>query len=387
MELKYVILKQGDIAGQIGRVLDLKSALVLNSRQGKRPSGGDEWVRQTARALDELIRRGYTILSSLEMKTYEFAVWYAGSHGGRLAVFVPVYGGEDAREETLRCMTGFGLDPRRTVFFPYVTDIPRQRHKDLWPERDAALIGTADLIAPVSVRPEGNLETLLAGAPPEKILREFAIEYRQGHPVKQAEFPETPGKSLPGWDCLTHWTSSAHGPFPGETPAEYYESVFHDTAGYSHSALHALARIIGTGVIYAGSDGIRGGNRAVSFTADDPFESLGRMFWRFRRQRYTFEPYGIAFDREWMAANGARPVVYGADEDYDELDERDRPYFQSSGRDNRWEGEREWRYAGDLRLRDIPADKVRLIVPSRTDAELLREHAGDIPFDVIFLSE
>jgi hypothetical protein len=387
MELNYIILKQGKIAEQIGRALEMKTALVLNSRQRKSLSGTDEWMRRTARVLDELIAGGYTILSSLEMTTYEFTVWYAGSHGGRLAVFVPVYGGEDARDETLRCMTDFGLDPRRTVFFPYVTDVPRQRHKDLWPERDAGLMAAAGLVVPVSIRPGGNLETLLAGIAPEKVRRGYMIDYPEGHPVKRTKLPEMPRKMLPGWDCLTHWTSSSHGPFPGETSAEYYESIFGDTAGFSHSALHALGRIIGSGVIYGGSGGIRGGRRAVSFTADDPYESLGRMFWRSRRQRYTFEPYGIAFDRAWLESIGARPVIYGADEDYDEMDESDQPFFQSSGRDNRWEGEREWRIAGDLRLSGAPPGSIRIIVPARADEERLREYVGIIPVEVIVLSE
>ncbi|OHD57467.1 MAG: hypothetical protein A2Y33_05725 [Spirochaetes bacterium GWF1_51_8] len=384
--MRYKILKPGNIPLQIAEAKERPLALILNSRQTKFPRGCDGWMTGTARAIDTYTSLGYTILASVEMNTYEFALWYAGSKGYPLAVFIPVWGTDDAREAAARVMDDFALNAEKVFFLPCITGIPAQRHKDFWPERDRALALSADAIAPVSIRPGGGLEELIASLPPARVRGDFRIDYEAGSGRGRAGIAQAGSRRFESWDYLVHWTRSFHTPFPGETRAEYYASVFADPSGYSHSAAHTLERILETGTVFASSDGIRGGYAGVSMTADQPELSLSIVRWRSRKDRYTYEPYGIAIARGYMETLGARPVVYGGDEDYDDMYDEDKPFFQFRGREGRWVKENEWRIPGDLRLGEIPKGNAAVVVPDAAASEKTAPLAHKLGMDIVVLN-
>ena len=116
----------------------------------------------------------------------------------------------------------------------------------------------------------------------------------------------------------------------------------------------------------------RGGVRVVSFTAS-PLSQLPELR-RFRRHRgrWDFEPYGLCIHQSWLKERGVRPVVYGNEANWRDLNEHDQSYFQlahslavganetdaehesAAGID--WTVEREWRHIGHLDLRELPRE-------------------------------
>jgi hypothetical protein len=81
-----------------------------------------------------------------------------------------------------------------------------------------------------------------------------------------------------------------------------------------------------------------------------------------------------------LTALGARPVIYGSTDLYEQLSADDRPYFQPTGkRDKRtgldWSSEEEWRLLGNLSLSQLPAEAVLLFVEHQQQAEQLARYS------------
>ena len=110
--------------------------------------------------------------------------------------------------------------------------------------------------------------------------------------------------------------------------------------------------------------------RPVICFADVRLEELpARQVFRPHLARWDFTPFGLAIDRNWLRDQGARPVIYGTDADWARLEMEDRPFFQftpDSADSHRidWRTESEWRRVGDLDLRTIPLDAIRVFVPT-----------------------
>jgi hypothetical protein len=138
-----------------------------------------------------------------------------------------------------------------------------------------------------------------------------------------------------------------------------------------HSALAALSRIVASRKLVATACMIRGPTPVVSFT-EVPLAQIPAMrVFRPHLARWDFEPYAICVCREWLAARGARPVVYGDEDVWQQLEEDKRPFFQKSSteRGADWSCEREWRQAGDVNLQPLPAGAGLVCVPTRAEAE------------------
>lgn len=176
---------------------------------------------------------------------------------------------------------------------------------------------------------------------------------------------------------LAHCTRRRRGPWPDENESDFLDNLILDRAGADHSALAALWRIVRSGRLIASSDIVRGETAVVSFTAV-PLAEIHRLHtFRSHLGRWDFEPYGICIDREWLEQQGARPVVYGDENEWKALGVEDRAFFQkrksksAAGRGMDWTSEREWRHVGDISLDEIPDDAALLFVPSESDAKHL----------------
>ena len=353
-------------------------ATILNSRQTKTPVGDDPWVIATLAAIQDAANRGYTIVSSLGLNTWELVTWAAGQCGGRTLVYVPY-----PYEKNIDCKTDtgglgpeslsaiilyeFDLNPSRTEFHFQAPPSRPGTKKTFWPDRDRTIIGLADILYPVSMRPGGNLESLIAGTAANKEIRDkFRVTYQKGR--RPAILPSAAGHSCltfpdTQWEYITHWTRAANGKWPGETAAQYYHDVAHSGGLYARSALFTLKRILDEHVLRATHRNIRGGFPVVSFTSLKPPEAIKLMRWRKRYVRWSFEPYGIAIKKE--VAQSCRPVIYGVPADYNRLNESDRPFFQNIGtRGGDWMPENEWRHLGDLDLSTIPQEAVKIFIRS-----------------------
>jgi hypothetical protein len=127
----------------------------------------------------------------------------------------------------------------------------------------------------------------------------------------------------------------------------------------------ALRRILQSSVLKASSRLIRGRSPAVSFTAVSPdrIEELHR--YRAHLVRWDFEPWGIVFDRDWLAKRHARPVEYLPSASFSLLASADRPWFQKHEPPAcDYSKEEEWRIIGDFDFADAPKDAVRLVLGS-----------------------
>jgi len=363
-------------------------AVVLNSRQSKTPVGSDAWVVSTLRAVRHAVDRGYTILGSLGMNTWELATWAAGACGGRLLIFVPYpYAANIAGvfstslDDPQACASvirrEFQLSHTRITFRFQQPSIAGRMKKSHWPARDAQLSAMADIVYPVSIRPGGGLASLLAVPETQaKIDDRFRVQYQtsshhQSYPPDNTVI--NPALSERPWPYLTHWTRAAAGKWPGEHAATYYRDVVNSRNNYPRSAMETLKRILTEQRLRASTRHIRGGYSVVSFTALPLGEAIKLMRWRRRYVQWTFEPYGIAIDREVALAIGIRPVVYGEPPEYEELSESERLFFQNRGlRAGDWIAEQEWRYPGDLNLALIPRNKMRVITQLEADGEALK---------------
>ncbi len=176
-------------------------------------------------------------------------------------------------------------------------------------------------------------------------------------------------------EWLCHWTRAAHGPWPDETQNDFLDQLILGCASADRSALAAILNIIATKKLRASSLGIRGGYAVVSLTEVPLCEFRQRRVFRKHRHRFDFEPFGIAIRKERLKLLGARPVVYGNDQDWALLNEETRPFYQKATRDSSTSNldEQEWRVHGDILLADLPATDVVLFTDLPEQRDLLRQ--------------
>jgi len=368
------------------RLLKGDKAVILNSRQTKKPTGDHPWVQNTYRAVQHAVENGNVILSSAGMNTWEFVVWATGNLGGSQIIIIPIDIKDDPREIRDDLIKDFNLDRERTAIMYIRTRRRGLRNKSAWAERDTIAVETANTIYPVSVRKNGNLERLFKNNPNKasRALMDFNIDY---NPVTVPERIQLEARDLHPeirnheWPYLTHYTRSTYNPWPGESSADYYRAIFESEGDYPRSALATLKRIIADKKIWASYYHIRGGYKVVSLTELKPHEAVSIIRWRPRFVRWNFEPYGIAIDKEFARSIGIRPVIYKPSKEFDSLPEEDKPYYQNPGdKGGEWEPEREWRHLGNIDLSGIPEDKIHILV--RNECEIF-----DCPYPVSCLSE
>lgn len=144
------------------------------------------------------------------------------------------------------------------------------------------------------------------------------------------------------------------------------------------SALDNLETILREGIIHGASRLIRG-KRPVVCLFDATIGELGGLLVRANRRRY--EPFGVALDKRYAFAMGARPVLYVpwreaqlilAEEEWWRVGAIDLEHNPPID----WSFEHEWRITGDLRL---PARAAVALVETWRDADELYDRFDGNP--------
>jgi hypothetical protein len=357
---------------------DTELVAILNSHQSKRPCRTDPWVDSTLRAIQSLESNHHTLLSSIGLNTWELLVHLAGKNKVPQLILLPTLDENQVAEIAARVIRDFELKVEFTSFaYPSANDHDcNESSVKLNRLRDQAVISLADRIIPVSIDPKGKLSVLLAEDEHKpKLDSSYLTPYQGGKdkPVysleKQLLIPET----IAALDeCIVHWTRSCYHPYPGESAAAFYQKIV-ESCAYPHSALDTLKRIADQNHLHASNRFIRGGFNVVSFSASRVTEAIDLMRWRRRYVYFNFEPYGVAIEKSIARRIGIKPVVYGDKCDYDMLDERDRPYFQTASSDVAdWTPEAEWRYSGNLDLSTLPDGSLTYVVYKSTEIREMR---------------
>ncbi|MCH2129322.1 MAG: hypothetical protein MK179_09275 [Pirellulaceae bacterium] len=175
---------------------------------------------------------------------------------------------------------------------------------------------------------------------------------------------------------LTHCTRRQDSDWPGAARASYIDALILGRKEAQHGAIDALTRIIRSKRLAASSLKTRGTTAVVSLTSVFLDQISKLRHFQTHLARWDFEPYGISIEREWLMQQGARPVLYGDDDTWDQLSPPLQPFFQLRGTRDRngitnrqWETEREWRHIGDIVLDTLPANKAFVFVPSASEAQ------------------
>ncbi len=362
-------------------LLDKRTAAVLNSRHGKFPDAGADWIQKTLHLVQELVESNAVIISSVGMFTWELVTWKAAACDSELIIVVPDVSQNDAAEFASEIARDFHLDADKTLFV-FTNDYPNSfKSLSKFPKRDAWIVALAEALYPVSIRPGGNLETAIEVS--SKVNEENRIPYKKEtgrSPFSNLEIANPRGNVLP-WEALTHWTRKTTAPWPGETKADFYAAFDREESGYPRSGFRTLKRILKQRRLMASNKLIRGDKCVVSLTECLPWELAKLVKWRPGLFRWTFEPYGIALNRSKLESLGARCVIYGEDYQFRFLQEQDAPFFQSCGHgENNWREEKEWRHLGDIDLNLFEPDDAVVFVFAKEEAEELRRES---PFQVM----
>ncbi|MGB5107964.1 MAG: hypothetical protein WBP42_14760 [Candidatus Zixiibacteriota bacterium] len=347
-----------------------KTCVLLNSRQSRRPSARDNWVQATETTVHSLKDENYLFLTSIGQNTWELVLHLVNRLGYRQIIVVPQQLDEYGFSSPAELMSSFRLSPDRAQLFRLDSV-----DAETWPNRrDEFLAAHARVLVPISLRPDGNLAKLVARRP-ACVNDSFRAGYCKSVDSVHYDWRSmTFSRELSGeWDYLTHWTRSAQGPLLGQDRFSYYDSILKSST-FPGSAFHALLHILEENRIRASNRFIRGAYPVVSLTALRPPDALPLMRWRRRYGYYSFEPYGIAFRKVIAGSFGCREVRYGTIDEFKQMPEVDRPFFQNAGSEVAdWRPEAEWRSLGDIDLNQIPVESVRVLAFRPDEACILRK--------------
>jgi hypothetical protein len=359
-----------------------KKAAILNSRQGLRPIGSDQWIQNSLRAVKRAAASGYTLLTSVGMNSWEMVLFLASHCGAGREVLIPLPEGETPEQSKAFFGRQFRLDNSLTEWRMIKTGKHQDPDHSFQQERDRLIIQEADVIYPISIRKGGNLDRLIREARRSgmEVRDAFATEYSEH--LHRCKIEIDRQKIDPEADRLLdeyviHWTKAGNRAWPGETMYDYYRDIIGSASRYPRSGLDTLLRIFSEGRIRATAKHYREGVSAVAFSSLRPGEAIGLMKWRTRYREMSFEPYGVAIRKSYAETIGIRKVFYGNPDMYHYLEERDRPYFQSVGVKGYWVPEREYRHVGDVNLSLVPEENIVVIVWKKDEmAEVKRLFGG-----------
>ena len=188
-------------------------------------------------------------------------------------------------------------------------------------------------------------------------------------------------EEMDGW--LVHCTRASNGPWPDETRAQYQDTILTgDSQHANRTALDALSRIIQSRELLASAIVSSRRYPVVCFSAVPLLRLLQQRCFRAHVHRWDYEPYGIAVRLEVVRRLGGLPVIYGQPEDREKLSSGQRFRYQALGKSVDWRAEKEWRIAGNLPLRTLQEDDVRVFA---LDSPSARECLIDIPWGLTLL--
>jgi len=344
-----------------------RNAVILNSRQNLRPVGSDAWIQNSLNAVRDAVKNRYILLTSIGSLPWEIILYLASVYSAEQKIYLPLGKGQNRELTQAHYSQQFNLrdKPISWTFVDY--DPSAESRNTAYLRRDEMITANADVVYPVSVRPDGNLDNHLQSARDRgaEIMAHWKIPYLPvSRPCRLEIEPAiiAPEAERLLGDHIIHWTRTPGSAWPGETLFSYYRAIAQSKEYYARNTLSTLIRILGERKLRASRRHYRQSVPAVAFSGLSPVRAATLMKWRARYREMSFEPYGLALRKEVAEKRGVRRVLYGNPEMYNYLDENDKPYFQSLGTIGNWQPEQEFRHIGDLRLDRLPIDSLAVIV-------------------------
>lgn len=165
---------------------------------------------------------------------------------------------------------------------------------------------------------------------------------------------------------LIHCTRACNGPWPGQTQRQYQDELLlrglRSPASTERSSLDSLLRILRTRRLVASALTSCRKQPVVCFSEQPLQTLLSRRSYRSHLHRWDYEPYGIAIQMSAALRAGAAKVIYGDPKDRKKLPAKDRFRFQARGTTYDWTEEKEWRFRGDVDLKQFNDNDVRVFV-------------------------
>jgi len=369
-------------------LLGYPTGAILLSRQSRRPKPTDWWLHATIEAMAMLAKEGRAVVCGGGILHLDFARWAAYKAAGTILVDVP--GGASGK------LSAGPPEWSHLRIEPVIST--RCGKVETMTERDKWIAVLADKIIAVEVRAGGNMEALgkwAAAAGKEVFVIEppRATSANRGNanlseagarslqirvsPIHEEQITQFPQKEEPAQfdgavlkDYLWHFTRECAGPWPGQTWDEYFSDLAAGAPGAAHEAVDSLERILHKGIINAVGRIVRGGHKAVCFSARSPLELAANPVYRKSLARWDFKPYAVGIRRDVASQLGAKPVRYCAEEDYPEIPGDEKYLFQlSTGKKSDWRREEEWRTSGDINLNSIDPAEVLILVHNSAEKE------------------
>ncbi len=357
-------------------------AVILLSRQPRRPSGQIAWVRQTVAAIKWLQSNNIGLISSIGMQTWELSAALASMHKLPLRLFLPGVSPADFSAECEAAVSDYDLDPNLVEFIPVHVSSSAGSKKAFMAARDETVVQAADILIPVSLRSGGTMDGILesAGLADKRIVPDFRIEHSErNEPLKTT----LEGKDLnPELEQVAdkyviHWTRGANGPWPSEKPIDFYRTIL-ESETWPHTGFDTLVNIMENRLLLASSRHMPSNVETVSLSSLSPTEAIPLMRWRARYGEMSFEPYGIGVQKTYAQTAGILPVSY-IEQDADTADS---PLWlrQSVGAKTDWRTEQEYRCLGSLNLAQFPVEAMVIFCRTEHEAAILR---GRFPYRVV----
>ncbi len=173
------------------------------------------------------------------------------------------------------------------------------------------------------------------------------------------------------WHYLVHCTRGGTGPLPNESLECYWDRIWRQGSATDSSPYETLVQILSDGKLLANTKLTRTDQPCISFSQVPLVQLLDRRRFRSHLGRWDWEPFGLMIRRDALESFGARPVAYGTEQDFRQLPDDDKPFFQPLGKtpSNDWSVECEWRLLGDLHLNQLPLDAVTVFVDNLQQAQ------------------
>lgn len=353
---------------------DQKAAILL-SRQSMHPSGSTPWIINTCKALKWIKENNYILISSVGMQTWEMISAIASDLDITQEIYIPCINEYDFNIQKNIIIQQFELDKYKSQLFPI---FPKLNHSHLH-LRDEIVLGRAEILIPVSIRPGGFMMAYLqANKNKQNIIEIYRTDYHErSEPVKYNINTNNFNPLLNKIDNvhLTHWTRTANSNWPDETKISFWHNIV-TSPEYPGTALNTLKHILSTGKIIASKRHMPVGVKAVSFTSLPVIEAISLMRWRARYREMSFEPYGIAIDKDWGIENGIFEVKYYDSKLKQKPSLQDLWRSQSTGKKTDWQQESEFRYKNNFNLDFVPKDKIMAICYKPDEIKIIETDFG-----------
>ena len=257
------------------------------------------------------------------------------------------------------------------------------------PLADCLLVSLADQLKILSCRPAGRLGQVLrqlapsteipVSGPLEEVrpASTISLSEQQDQPANDESILTLETANINWQDYLAHWTRDQDGPWPNELLEDWLAQLVGADPCCHHSPLDALKRIVQQQRIVASASAIRGSIPVTCFTALPVTEWQQQRVYRPHRRRWDFLPFAIGIKKSWLLSQGAEPVRYGKEADWQRLSTSQQPFFQRSASERpaspiSWRQEQEWRVVGDVQLDDLSSQDGFLLAPDLATARSLQ---------------